>query len=142
MTGYGTGRAVLCHASSPHSDRGAPCCSTGVAWLAPRNRSLFPGGVDKARIEELRCWRNRHGEITPLNKRVGHALVALRANPPIGAEGAKLANEVVIGIGGILTILLGILHQDIHRLILVFRIVEPVHCTAICPDIAQQRLAI
>src|SRR5262252_5484286 len=91
------GRAVLCHAS----DRGAPCCSIGVAWLAPRNRSLFPGGVDKAQIEELRCCRNWHSEITPLNKRVGHARVALRANPPIGAEGAKLANEVVIGIGGI-----------------------------------------
>ena len=77
-----------------------------------------------------------------MSKRVGHALVALRANPPIGAESAKLANKVVIGIGGILAILLGIFHQDIHRLILVFGIVEPVHRTAICPDIAQQRLAI
>jgi len=33
-------------------------------------------------------------------------------------------------------------HQDIHRLILVFGIVEPVHCAAIRPDIAQQYLAI
>src|SRR5262249_46680475 len=84
------------------------------------NRPLFPGGFDKAQIEKRRCWWNRLAEISPLSKRVGHALVALRADPPIGAKGAKLADEVVIGIGGILAILLRIFHEDINRLILVF----------------------
>src|SRR5262245_39192733 len=110
MEREGAGR---CYASSPHSDRG------DALLLAPRNRSLFPGGVDKAQIEEFRFWWNRLAEIAPLSKRVGHALVALRANSPIGAEGANLTNEVVIGIGGILAILFGIFHQDIHGLIFI-----------------------
>src|SRR5213083_3685028 len=93
-------------------------------WAFAKRR-LFPGPFNETQVEELGYWRNWLAEIAPSNKRVGHALVAFRANPPVGTKGAKLADEVIIGVGGIPAILLGVFDQEIDRLILVLGIVEP-----------------
>ena len=81
-------------------------------------------------------------EIAPFDERAGHSRVARITDPPVSAEGAKLSDEVVISIGGILAILLGIFDQEVDRLILVLGIVEPADRAAIGSYVAEKSLPV